>query len=218
MSFSRILTFRCKDLGKQSTFVLTFDDEKIPGIYKDCFPTAFKVTAFGAKGPYEFRVVYKSDLGFTRAQISGGIVEPASTYTPINVGEQTTLTEQGSPAVYSFSTPQDVTPPTKQMIAVNNTATKQDIGVGFFQRPDRAPSQVLVFTGVGSQSRVQAQFTPVLGGYMTSDYQENEILKGQISTPRLFGQDLVQLAPDTNWLVTYNMSSGVYKIEPDPSF
>jgi hypothetical protein len=65
---------------------------------------------------------------------------------------------------------------------------------------------------------VQAEFTPILGGYMTSDYQENQILKGQISTSRLFGQDLVQLAPDTNWLVTYNMGSGVYKIEPDPSF
>jgi hypothetical protein len=45
--FSVTLHFRSKDLGKDSTLVLTFDDDKtIPGIYKDIFPTAFKYVCF----------------------------------------------------------------------------------------------------------------------------------------------------------------------------
>jgi len=66
--FAVTMNFRCKDLGKESTLVLTFDDEAIPGIFRDVFPTAYKcvysslflqhclkknftrVTTFGANG------------------------------------------------------------------------------------------------------------------------------------------------------------------------
>ena len=34
--------FKSYDLGIKATLVLTFDSEKIPGIYKDVYPTAFK--------------------------------------------------------------------------------------------------------------------------------------------------------------------------------
>ena len=41
--FTATLNFRSKDLGKDSTLVLTFDDEKtIQGIFKDFCPTAYK--------------------------------------------------------------------------------------------------------------------------------------------------------------------------------
>ena len=42
MSFTRTLVFRSYDLGRDSNLILTFDNSKIPGIYKDVFPTAFK--------------------------------------------------------------------------------------------------------------------------------------------------------------------------------
>jgi len=209
----RILTFRTNDLGMLSTFVLTFDDEKIPGIYKDVFPTAFKVTQFGASGPYTFSVVYVSKLGFTRAQLSGGVVIPASTYTPIGPGEETTLLKSGS--VYSFTPPTDLTPPSSQMVARNGTPGREDIGVGFFERPDREPSQILVFEGVGAGSGVQSIFSPILRGYMTSGYQENAVLRGQIFSPVLFMEDLVQLPETTNWRITFNSGSGAYTVSRD---
>jgi hypothetical protein len=42
--FTRTLNFKCYDLGKDANFILTFDSEEIPGIYKDVFPgpTAYK--------------------------------------------------------------------------------------------------------------------------------------------------------------------------------
>jgi hypothetical protein len=44
--FTRTLNFRTTDLGENCTFVVTFDDEKNPGIYKSYFPTAFKCVYF----------------------------------------------------------------------------------------------------------------------------------------------------------------------------
>jgi len=215
MSFTRTLTFRCKDLGRDSTLLLTFNDEAIPGMYRDVFPTAFKVAMFGATGSYEFKVVYNSEFGFTRAQINGGIVVPASVYTHIDVGQETTLTKKGSPAVYSFSKPQPIVPPTTEVVAINGTDTRENIGVGFFDSPDGAPTAVLVFTNVGPASKVQPEFIPILRGYITPDYQEGEIMKGQITPPILFTENLVRLDQDTYWKLTYNEGTGVYKIVRD---
>ncbi|KAM6501634.1 hypothetical protein JOM56_001611 [Amanita muscaria] len=218
MSFTRTLTFRSENLGRLSVLILTFDDSKTPGIYNTVFPTAFKVSAFGAKGPYEFAVIYKSELGFTRAQISSDdTVVPASTYTHINVGQKTILTKTSEPTVYSFSDPESIAPPTGQMVAQNDTDGKENIGVGFFERSDRKPSQMLVFEGVGAGSSVQSEFIPILGGYITSDYKETAVLRGQISTPRHFKENLVQLPSRTNWKIEYNKDSGAYKITTDDS-
>ena len=40
--FSRLLNFRCDNLGKESLFFLTFDDENQPGIHKVFHPTVVK--------------------------------------------------------------------------------------------------------------------------------------------------------------------------------
>jgi len=215
--FVRNLTFRSRNLGRDSTFILTFNDDAIPGIYHSVFPTAWKVTAFGATGPYDFPVTYVQKLGITRAVVSGGVVVPASTYTDINIGQKTELSKSGDPAIYRFSTPATISPPTKQFVAQNQTNALENIGVGFFDRADRAPSQLLVFEGVGAGSSVQSEFTPVLRAYVTTDYRENAILRGQISTPILFAENLVNLPQNSDWLLTYNPGSGVYRVERDSS-
>jgi hypothetical protein len=210
--FVRKLNFKSYNLGSKATLVLTFDDEKIPGIYKDVFPTAFKVTEFAATGAYGFQAKYKAQLGFTRAQISSdNKVEPASTYIPINVGEKTKLTKDGNS--YSFSTPTDIKP-SQQIVAQNEAPGRENIGVGFFVgSPEDAPSTILLFQGVGSTSSAQVQFTPILRAYITTDYQETQILRGQVTSPILFNRDLTQLEEETNWKITYNAGSGKFQID-----
>ena len=119
------------------------------------------------------------------------------------------------------------------------TNPRAEFCLGFFENPNREiePSQVLFFEGVGyvnsfplltwisclqptvhsSGSQVQVKFTPVLRGYITTDYQENAVVRGQILADRLFDEDLVNLEPVTNWRITYNKGSGVYSINPDNS-
>ena len=40
--FTATFNFRSNNLGKDSTLILTFNDDSTPGIFKDVFPTAFK--------------------------------------------------------------------------------------------------------------------------------------------------------------------------------
>jgi len=214
-AFVRNLVFRSRDLGRDSIFVLTFDDPRIPGIYNTVFPTTFKVTAFGLEGPYDFSVTYVQRLGVTRAVINRGLVVPAATYTEINVGEKTELSKSGEPLIYKFSTPQTISPPSKHYVATNTTNALENIGVGFFERADRAPAQILVFENVGAGSSAQFEFTPILRAYVTSDFKESAVLRAQMSSPVLFQENLVNLPENTDWMLIYNKNSGIYKVERD---
>jgi len=208
--FTRTLNFQVNNLGKEATLVLTFDDDKTPGIYKTVFPTALKVTSFAEKGNYNFRLVYHADLGFTRAQVAGGIVEPASTYIPIDIGHKTTLTKHDN--VYEFTNPAKIPKP-KQIVAQNLSGEKEDIGVGFFDSSlEDPPSTVLVFPKVGNTSSTQCEFHPVLRGYIVSDYQESQLITGQVSSPVIFKENLTDLEPKTKWRLTYSNSNGEYHI------
>jgi hypothetical protein len=215
--FVRRMHFKTYDLGTKATLILTFDSEKIPGLYEKVYPTAYKVTEFGAKGGYTFRATYKSQLGFTRAQISSidNAIEPASTYVPINVGQKTSLTKDGN--TYSFTTPTDLTPG-DHIAAQNNTTGKENIGFGFFVRlPDDPPSTILLFKDVSCAYSVQIQFIPILRGYIIIDYQgnENNVVKTRVSSPVLFEVNLTQLEEETSWKITYNSGSGSFKINKD---
>lgn len=65
-------------------------------------------------------------------------------------------------------------------------------------------------------SRVQTQFTPTLAAYVVSDYQENQVLRGEIENGPLWSQNLTNLATETNWTLTKN-SDGSYSINEDLS-
>jgi hypothetical protein len=112
-------------------------------------------------------------------------------------------------------------------------ATKKFYSGFFTSTPDYPPSTVLFFKDVGygssfpsailfsflqptlhsSTSSAQVQFTPILRGYITTDYQETEILRGQIASPVLFNRDLTQLEEESNWKITYNAGSGIFTID-----
>jgi len=214
--FIRKLNFKSHNLGKKATLVFTFDSQRIPGLYKDVFPTAYKVTSFGEYGDFGFQLTYKSQLGFTRAQISGdNKVEPASTYIPINLGEKTKLLKDGNK--YSFSAPADIRP-SEQIVAQSEAPEGENIGVGVFDgSPGNPPSTVLVFKDIGlhsssSRSSAQLQFAPILRGYNITDYQETEIVRGQIPG-NIFDRDLTQLEEETDWKITFNAGSGIFYID-----
>jgi hypothetical protein len=65
-----------------------------------------------------------------------------------------------------------------------------------------------------SASSAQIQFIPILRGYITLNYEENEynIVKTQMS-PVLFEVNLIQLEESTSWKITYNSGSGAFKID-----
>jgi len=209
--FVRTFTFRGINIPRDTKFLLTFDASNIPGVYETVFPVVWKVTSPGAGPPPLYTYVQK--FGFTRAVSGGGVLDPASTYTHINVGQETELSKITHPWAYRFSTPQTIIPPTKHSVATNVTNGLEDIGFGFFERNDRPPSPVLFFENVKAGHSVHSEFTPILKGYVTSGYRENEIIRGELATPSIFKENLMHLPEHSDWLLKYDSDTGRYTIE-----
>ena len=58
------------------------------------------------------------------------------------------------------------------------------------------------------------QFSPVLHAYITSAYQEQQIIKGEIPALLIFRQDLSTLAYHTVWGLHYNPDTGAFSMDP----
>ncbi|KAG1844490.1 hypothetical protein F4604DRAFT_1979216 [Suillus subluteus] len=213
MTFVKKLTFESNDLGIDVNLLLTFDDQSIAdGLYKSCYPSAFAVRKFGAEGTYRADVTYRSQLAFTKVTVSNDVIQSASTNVPINVGQSTILTKEGE--VYRFSDPKtDSSVPEKNIQCTNNAPFKEDIGVGFIEKEGDAPKTTLVWRDVARGQKLNSEFTPVLRGYIGTDYQENCLIKGQVETDRLFEENLAALDDQTTWAITYDFSTGVFSID-----
>jgi len=206
--FTRTLIIKANDLGAAATLMLTFDKD-IKGLYNDNFPLCWKVTSFGKEGGYTMRATFKSQLGFVKPQVESDIIVGASTYKILDVGQKTTLTKDDR-GVYHFSDP--VPGEDGYLKAVNGCPLREDMALGFPLTPGAEPTPVLYFNKIGHEASIIAQFTPVLRAYITEQYQETQILRGEVSTPSFWEQDLADLDETTNWRLELNKSSGVYKL------
>ncbi|KAF8119696.1 hypothetical protein EV363DRAFT_1380923 [Boletus edulis] len=63
-----------------------------------------------------------------------------------------------------------------------------------------------------SQSLLNTGFQPVLRAYITNEYTEGQIVKGQISTPIIWEQDLSSLENDTAWGLKCDPYTGQFSI------
>ncbi|KAG2034047.1 hypothetical protein BDR03DRAFT_1001792 [Suillus americanus] len=212
MAFVKRLTFESIDLGIDVDLLLTFDDQPDDGMYKKYYPSAFAVRRFGAEGTFRSDIIYRSQLAFTKVDNCEDVIHSTSIVgIPIDVGQSTILTKEGQ--VYHFSDPKtDSTVPKNNIQCTNNTPFKEDIGVGFIAREGDAPKTTLVWRGVEYGQKLNAEFTPVLRGYIGTGYHENGLIPGQVVADRLFREDLDHLEDRTTWVVKYDTSTGVVSI------
>ncbi|KAJ8590406.1 hypothetical protein M405DRAFT_881076 [Rhizopogon salebrosus TDB-379] len=191
--YVRNLTFQVKDLGKETTLLLTFDSD-MHDIYKTFWPVVWKVTTFGKSGSYMMHVTYTSQLAFSTLQVENGNTVDASTCVQI---------KDPQPGVGGY------------MQAVNETGKIQDIALGFMTPGNLMPQPALYFKDVGDGSHVVAKFTPKLRAYITSDYQESQILDVAILSDVIWEEDLDGLSQSTTWSLERDPASGRYIITQD---
>lgn len=215
MVFTRTLNFQSKDLGNDTVILLTFDDPTAvgSGLFKDKFPICWKVAGMPGKGPGQFTVTYRSQLAFTKPQVDSKNMISAGTYVDIDLDQKTDLktSSVGPPAIYDFSAP--IAGTSGQITVANKTDERQSIGVGFHVAGYEAET-ALLWEGVVKNSDVVAQFTPVLRGYATSSFKENQVLRGAVQSDVLFSNDLTSLAENTTWVVAADPASGEISIKP----
>ncbi|GJJ06264.1 hypothetical protein Clacol_000455 [Clathrus columnatus] len=113
------------------------------------------------------------------------------------------------------STPTTENAVEKRIQAWNKTTVNQSFGIGFNTGDSYPPATALYFNGVGSGYNVTAQFTPFLRAYIISDYQENQILRGAIQSPSIWGRDLTELDTNTSLTLSYDPLSATYRLEED---
>jgi len=101
------------------------------------------------------------------------------------------------------------------MVAQNNTDGRETIALGLIESHTREPFPALVFEQIGAGSSAHVDFTPILGGYIASGYQQNAVIRSQISTLPLFKENLITLPTHTDWKIEYHC--GEYKITRDHS-
>ncbi|KIJ04450.1 hypothetical protein PAXINDRAFT_22260 [Paxillus involutus ATCC 200175] len=187
--------------------MLTFD-QNIEGIYRDSFPVCWKAIKFGAEGGYTARATLKNQIAFGKPQVDGGVIVGASVYIFVGPGQQTTLTKDSSNA-YHFSTPVAAELPGMK----NGCPEPEDVAVGLADSNSGAPPvPVLYFSGVAPQAVLNPQFNLTLRAYITENYREGEIIRGQVSSPVIWEYNLVRLRESTTWALTYDPATGQYRL------
>ena len=71
---------------------------------------------------------------------------------------------------------------------------------------------ILTLSPNSHENVLAAQFTPTLRGYITSAYQQNQVIRAAIETKCMFKQDLNLLNSNSTWTVSRD-GSGAYHIK-----
>ncbi|KAI0743060.1 hypothetical protein C8Q80DRAFT_951291 [Daedaleopsis nitida] len=210
--FVRNLTFKSTNLGDNVSLMLCFTPP-VQTLYKDQFPVAWKVTTLAARGRSVMNATYVSQLGFSASQVGEGSLVTAGNYTPIDVGESTTLQldNTANPPVYHWTDPE----PRKGLTsvqAVNGTGQYSGIGLGFItdlDGPNEDFNSAIMYPQVGAGLAVTAEFTPVLSAYVALDYQETQMIRADIqSVAPIWTKNLLSLGASTTIVITKNAMGG----------
>ncbi|TFK78817.1 hypothetical protein K466DRAFT_606639, partial [Polyporus arcularius HHB13444] len=141
---TRNLTFRSTNLGDNVTLMLCFTPPTSQ-LFVDQFPIAWKVTTLAATGRSSLNATWTANLGFSATQVGQGSIVTAGNYTPIKVGQTTTLLldQTARPPVLHWTDPKALSGVTTVQ-AVNGTGGPAGIGIGFITDLDKPTEDMSV--------------------------------------------------------------------------
>ncbi|KAI0354751.1 hypothetical protein OH77DRAFT_488402 [Trametes cingulata] len=200
------LTFCSRDLGEDVALMLCFapPTSDVSGNHS---PVAWKAATLAARGESSWVVTYTNQVGFCAARIERNYCVVSGNYTPINVGESTTLIcdTAASPPAYSFTRPVPV-PGARGVQASNNTGQRAAIALGLIDDSDtehESITPILAWTDVEQGKSVSAEFTPIIRAYINVDCRESQLLGPEIAyTSPVWEGDLASLGPKTRIQIT----------------
>jgi hypothetical protein len=207
MSFSETLVISTdSSVVDPVSLLLTFDkitDTNVPAMNQ----IAWRVLNFGGPGQTA-SAQYQQNLFVCNTQISTGNLVYASAYKVLALGQESTLQKSG--AGYAWTNP--AAGNAGLLTGINDSGVYQNIGVGTLNGSE--PDPLLVWSNVGNGNNVQALFTPVLSIFATAQYQQTELITGEIVSPVLWNKNLALLPMSITDLTLSQDSSGTYSISP----
>ncbi|KAF9237974.1 hypothetical protein BU15DRAFT_75584 [Melanogaster broomeanus] len=184
--------------------MFTFDDSNDSYI-----PVCWRVIHFPAFGPASASVSFQSQYAFAKPQVDNDRIVGVSTYVPLNVGQSTTLTKSDDGA-YTFSAPTTGESP-DSLQAKNASSSSESLALACITASS-VPTPVLYLDSVASGTLTSARFVPRLRAYVTSNYQEAQILRSGVSSSVIWEQNLADLDASSTWALTYNPMSGTHSL------
>lgn len=156
---------------------------------------------------------YQSQLAFIKPQVEKDILVSAQADRAIELGQSTKLivTSPGPPPAFNFTPAEGAVKPSGPISCSNGSGSPSKIGVGFLTAQGPQVSILYEEAQFGSDQILDAEFTPVLRGYVISGTKENQVFRTVVHSPKLFDENLVKITDGT-----YNITkdgNGKYHID-----
>ncbi|KAG8712551.1 hypothetical protein FRC09_019737 [Ceratobasidium sp. 395] len=182
---------------RDTSVMLVFQPPNTGKLYKNQFPVVWKTFNLRAGGHGKAIVRYTNRLGSGYAQIDEDNAVASSAWTEIHSKE----TREGTSPI---------------IVCENNSGDRADLVIGFIKgdEADQKFEPTLVCSGVNADSKITTQFTPVLQAYATRDYQESQLLRGEVETDIIWEQNISELDDVTGWNFYEDEASGQFSITP----
>jgi hypothetical protein len=206
---ARTIKFVTNNLGRDVTLMCAFEPLKDTAFYKDQYPVCWKVIDLNATGQGQASVTYTAFTAFFIPQVDRGNIVTAQNAQMCGTGQRVTLKDNDGDHELSEAA---VGVP-KYLECLNKVPAAADIGIGFTDKKGENLDPALVWTKVAVGATLKAKFTPVLKIYATADYQETQMIRGEIEYPVIWQGDLQELAPSSIFRVTYDSGTGLPAID-----
>ncbi|KAG8834611.1 hypothetical protein FRC17_008092 [Serendipita sp. 399] len=162
-------------------------------------------------------VIYENQLAFGYPQLSeDGVVLTMATWGEVDPDQKISL-KQNEAGVRTFTRPP--VEGTKDAVSVDNlTEENQDLALGFVSDPGMPPIPVILFDSVGAEvpspdSGVVVRFAPLVSAYVTSQYEQGDVLREKIETPAIWSANMTNLKEYTTLFFSRNPTTGTYSFK-----
>ncbi|KAG9096234.1 hypothetical protein FS749_008865 [Ceratobasidium sp. UAMH 11750] len=209
---SKTLNFYTYGLQKDTTVMLMFQPPSTSKLFRDQFPVVWKIINFRAGGHSKATVKYVARLAFGYAQTDDNNLVDSAAWVEVMSGDMSSITGAAGDKRFGPTTKREGT---KLLVCKNNTDQRANLSIGFVKGDGigQRYEPTLVWTGVGSKSNITAQFTPILTAYVTRDYKESQLLRGEVETDAIWSQNINEIDDVTGWNFLEDDSNGSFIIE-----
>ncbi|KAG8754748.1 hypothetical protein FRC14_004696 [Serendipita sp. 396] len=102
----------------------------------------------------------------------------------------------------------------RAVVVENGTDDNKNIALGFTSDPSLPPTSILYFDGIGPNSNIVTYFSPIVSAHVTAQYQQGQVIRGEIATPDIWSADLSALGESTVLVFPRNKATGQYSLKP----
>ncbi|KAH9475691.1 hypothetical protein JR316_0011250 [Psilocybe cubensis] len=207
---TRKLNFMSNQLSKDVTLVFMFEPLTKGKLFSDIFPVCWKVMKFRAGSIDNGLAMYTADTGFLIPQVDSGNIVFSSSARRCQSGQVCELvTEDGDNFLKAPVKAENADNIVQCKVKTDFPAT---LGFGIFDKSGTRMEPIFTWTDIPKGDTLSLALTPKLKIYAVTDIKVNQVLKGEVQSPKLFEENLIELPPLSKWEVYIEENTNAVRI------